>query len=297
MKTKTYVIIGLIILFAIGTSWALLREIGREERRLKSSISGVAEVTRAVLASGGDIVRTDRLVLLLVDPKTRRPVALRTESPLVPPMTIRIGQEDVRDGRKLSGAYLVVGITDKDGEIFRVTPGEVYGRSAGPVALGTETFKLLLDQPYRGGLFNETGPTAASAPSAPAGRQPQGRTPMAGISADPRFSISGTITVSKALASSIQPSDRLIILMFDPDTPRPVGFKIIPHALLPQRFTVTLQPEARGALKPAYGLRILTDKDNNPFGSTEGEVIGRSGRPIALGTTGLNFVLDQKYVR
>ena len=120
---------------------------------------------------------------------------------------------------------------------------------------------------------------------------------MDGSGADPQYSISGTISVSKELASAVQPAHRLIILLFDPDVPRPVGFKIIPHTLLPQRFTVTLQPEARSAIKPGYGLRILTDKNNNPFGSAEGEVIGRSTKPIPLGTTGLNFVLDQKYVR
>ncbi|MCH7566032.1 MAG: hypothetical protein IH968_19670, partial [Gemmatimonadetes bacterium] len=95
-----------------------------------------------------------RLVLILVDPGTKAVVARRVESPLVPPQTIAIGLEDILQGRQLYGSYLLIGITDKDGEIFRVTPGEVYGRLPTPVPLGTERIRLVLDQPFRGGLFN-----------------------------------------------------------------------------------------------------------------------------------------------
>ena len=123
--------------------------------------------------------------------------------------------------------------------------------------------------------------------------------PLDGTSdADPEFSISGSITVSKALESKVAPSDRLIILLFDPQQPRPVAFKIIPHTLLPQHFTITVPPEARGdQLRKAYSLRILTDKDENPFGAADGEVVGRSAQPIPLGTKDVDFVLDQPYVR
>ena len=294
MKTKSLVIIGLIVCFFLVIGWALLREIGREERTLRTSISGVVEIAPQLFAAGlADVVRTDRLVLILVDPKTREPVLLRFDSPLVPPMNIRIGQLDAPDGITLKGPYLVVGITDKDGEIFRVTPGEVYGRSEGPIAIGTESFRLVLNQPFRGSLFNEA---IAARPVRPKNASPP-PPKSAAVARDPRFSISGTITVTRALAGSVAPTDRLVLLMFDPDLGRPVANKIIPHTLLPQRFTISLPPGVRPNAKKSYSLRILTDKDNNPFGSAPGEVIGRSASPVPLGTTGLNFVLDQKYVR
>jgi hypothetical protein len=125
-----------------------------------------------------------------------------------------------------------------------------------------------------------------------------GRSGMGGSDdADPRYSIAGTITVSPALQKDVNSADRLIIMLFDPQQARPAAFKIIPHTLLPQRFTITLPADARGDVREGYSLRILTDKDDNPFGSAPGEVIGRSEQPIPLGTLDLNFVLDQPYTR
>jgi hypothetical protein len=46
-----------------------------------------------------------------------------------------------------------------------------------------------------------------------------------------------------------------------------------------------------------FQLRILTDKNNQPFQSAPGEVVGRSSELIALGTHGLQFTLDQPYTR
>ncbi|HKJ00005.1 MAG TPA: hypothetical protein VKB51_16125 [bacterium] len=302
MKSKTLVIVGLIVVFAIAIGVALLREVNRDKATLAKSISGVVEVDPTLAASGqADVVRTDRLVLLLVDPKTQHPVALKFVTPLVPPQTIRIGQAEAENGATLKGPYEVVGITDKDGEIFKVTPGEIYGRSAAPVALGTEQFHLVLNEPFHGTLSN--GPEAAGSP-APAGPMAgTGAGPMEGSAGpltgpenvDPARSIEGTITVSKQLASNIEPSDHLVILMFDPDQPRPVAFKIIPHALLPQRFVVSLPPGTPA--KKAYNLHVVTDKDNNPFGAAPGELVGRSSKPIPLGTTDLKFELDQPYTR
>lgn len=317
MKTKTIVIVALIVVFIAGVSWALLREVNREEAELSATINGIVEVSPDLFAQGvADVVRTDRLVMILVDPETHKPVALKFETPLVPPQTIRIGQRDAQNGQKLSGSYLLIGITDKDGEIFHVTPGEVYGRSKEPVPLGTEQFHLLLDQPFRGSLFNEPGQAMAGAPGG-AGPAPMrggggpmaggGAGPMAGGGAgpmmggggdaDPKFSISGTITVSKALAGTVEPSDRLIILLRDPAQMPPLAFKIIPHTLLPQHFTITLPERAREKVLPGYVLTVLTDKDNNPFGAAPGEVVGRSPKPVPLGTTDLKFELNAPYTR
>jgi len=295
MKTKALVLVALIVLFAASLGYALLREVWREEALLRASISGVVEVDPRLYAVGvADIVKTDRLVLLLVHPETRQPVALRFETPLVPPQTVRIGQADARDGRELSGAYLVVGITDKDGEIFKVTPGEVYGRSAAAIPLGTEQFRLVLSEPFRGSLFNGPSPGLAAGSAAPDSAAESGDPARAH---DPRFGIAGTITVSRALQGQAKPTDRLVILLFDVELSRPVAFKIIPHTLLPQRFSISLPPEARPGAKSAYNLRILTDRNNDPFGSTDGELIGRSAQPIPLGTKDLVFELDQPYRR
>ena len=96
MKTKALVLVALIVLFAASLGYALLREVWREEALLRASISGVVEVDPRLYAIGAaDIVKTDRLVLMLVHPETRQPVALRFETPLVPPQTVRIGQADV----------------------------------------------------------------------------------------------------------------------------------------------------------------------------------------------------------
>ena len=46
-----------------------------------------------------------------------------------------------------------------------------------------------------------------------------------------------------------------------------------------------------------YSLRILTDKDGQPFQAAKGELIGRSKDLVPLGTTNLDFVLDSPYVR
>ncbi len=293
MKTKTLVITSLIVVFVIGVALAFWREIRREEETLARSISGIVEVSPHLFAQGvADVVRTDRLVLLLVDPQTQRPVALHFESPLVPPQTIRIGQDHARIEGELTGPYVVVGITDKDGEIFTVTPGEIYGRSPQPVPLGAEEFRLVLDQPYRGTLTNERRPQTAGAPTGQAQRQAP-----AAQADDPRFSVSGSIVASQAMQGRVERSDRLVVLLFDPELGRPAGFKIIPHAILPQQFTVSLQPQARTDAKPAYQLRVISDKDNNPFGAAEGEVVGRSAEPIPLGSSDVVLELNQPYVR
>jgi hypothetical protein len=199
----------------------------------------------------------------------------------------QVGQDDAAQGGALEGAYLLVGITDKDGEIFKVTPGEVYGRSEGPIALGTERVRLVLNQPFAGGLFNRGAQAAGRAGGAP----PAKRAPSA---ERPAGSIRGVVRVAESLRAGVTPSDRLVILLMDAQLGRPVATKIIPHLLLPQAFTIA--PPA-GSSARAYHLRILTDKDGDPLNAVEGEVIGRSKTPIALGTKDLQFILDTPYRR
>jgi hypothetical protein len=151
MKPRTVIILVSVAFFLIAVGLALVREVDREQARLSRSISGVVEVSQAMLSTGqADLVRTDRLALLLIDPRTGDAVALKTESPFVPPQAVAIGQADARGGIELNGSYYLMGITDKDGDIAHARPGEVFGRSPAPIALGTEQVHLLLDQPFRG---------------------------------------------------------------------------------------------------------------------------------------------------
>lgn len=151
MKPRTmFILVGLVV-FISAVALALLREVDREEAKLKSAISGIAEVSEQMLSTGqADIARTDRIALLLIDPKTGEAVALKTESPFIPPLAISIGQQNVRGETPLEGAYYLMGITDKDGDIAKPTPGEVFGRSPEPIQIGSEQVHLLLDQPFRG---------------------------------------------------------------------------------------------------------------------------------------------------
>ena len=50
-------------------------------------------------------------------------------------------------------------------------------------------------------------------------------------------------------------------------------------------------------LNGKYSLRILTDKNNQPFQSVPGEIIGRSNNLLSMGTADVKFVLDQSYTR
>ncbi len=304
MKPRNLFFLALGVIFVGLVAFALLRELKREERKLASSLTGTVEVAPELWASGkADIVRTDRLALYLVDPATNQPVALRIVSPLVPPQNIDIGQANAGEGTELSGAFLLVGITDKDGELFKVTAGEVYGRSPAPIQLGTEQVRLVLNEPFRGSLFNQErrprSGSAAAAPAPPALGEPsaQGKTPM-GPRGEAALSIRGEVRVSEKLKGNVDPRDRLVILLFDPELSRPVANKIIPHTLLPQRFSISPPPGqvASGSGK-AYDLRILTDKDGQPFNAVPGEVIGRSKQPIPLGTSDLVFELNEPYRR
>lgn len=287
MRKKPLLIAVLTAAFAAAVVWALLRELEREQGALARSISGTVEVKPELFAQGAaDIVKTDRLALFLVDPATGRPVALKFESPLVPPQTIRIGHEDARDGNHLTGEYFLVGITDKDGEVFKVTPGEVYGRLPQPVKLGTAQVRLVLDQPFHGSLMNEP-------PGAPL-RPAQLPTPP-NAPPDPARTISGTVRAAPELARQVAPEDHLIILLFDPESARPAAIKVIPHAILPQAFSISLPPGTPA--KAGYSLRIITDKDNSPFNPAPGELAGRSSVLIPLGSRDVTFVLDQPYER
>ncbi len=288
LRIKHWVIMGFTLLFVVAVAFALLREIEREETLLKYALDGLVVLDTSLLASGkASIVRTDRLALFLVAATENQPRALRTITPLIPPTAFRVGLEHALPGHDVPvGEYWLIGITDKDGEIFRPMPGEVYGRSPAPIKLGSKKIRLVLSKPFQGGLLNQ------ATQSKPPPTQSTGAQAL-----DKRYGISGTVVASKALQSKIKAQERLIVLLFDPQLGRPVAFRIIESATLPARFSIYLPPAQHQNAKKSYDLRILTDHDNQPFRAVAGEVIGRSNKPIPLGTTNLRFELNQPYTR
>ena len=142
--------------------------------------------------------------------------------------------------------------------------------------MGTEGYKYYLDRPFK------------SFPEKLISREKD----------SPEKSISGIVKASPKLSNLVSANDSLVIMLFDPETNRPVAVKIMDNLKLPQKFNIGhsnalgIQP-----LSGKFSLRILTDKNNQPFESVIGEIIGRSKKLIALGTKNIEFVMDQNYVR
>lgn len=309
MKLKNIVIAGLLVLFFGGVYFAFMGEISREEEKLAGSISGFVEVDDNLFRAGlVNLVKTDRLILYLLDAETKQRVAQKSITPFVPPQTIEI-MPFSREGQKPDPdrKYILIGISDKDGEIFKITPGEIYGRSPTTFSLGTEGIKLVLNEGYKGGLFNDGQMMARSrGQRSPRGSMGRGRVMGAesagggGMNLSQNFpdevSIQGTVTSSEAV--EIEEGDRLVVMLFPEGRNRPIGINIIPITSLPATFKVGVKPLIAETLKSGgVQLRIVLDKNMNPFGAAPGERVGRSKEDIPLGTKGLKFVMDQPYVR
>ncbi len=273
----TRVFLLLAAAFAVLLSLALWREVAREHQNIAISVNALVQLHPRLARSGQvDLVRTDRMAVLLVDPQTQQTAALRIVSPLLLPQAIQIGQAQATAPLKQQ-AYLLVAITDKDGELFQVTPGEAYGSIS--ATLGEKKLLLELTEVYRGGVRNQGGspaPTSDDSPSC-------------------HFCISGVAFTN--LPHQPSANGRLIILLFDPQIQQPVAFQISNSDNLPQAFSIALPPQLRNNAKSAYQLRILTDTNQQPFESAPGEIIGRSPQPIPLGTNDLQFPLDTPYNR
>ena len=271
MSKNKLIFYSALLCFVSLTTYALWNEITRNTAKLEQSISGAILTTPGV---GGGIVKTDNAHILLFNPDTLELVASRIINPFLPPVTFNIGQSDT--DRKLSGMYRILVLTDKDGDPNRPSIGEIIGPLTQQIPLGTEGFKYYLDRPFKSFpeelLYRETD--------------------------SPENSISGIVKASPKLSNLVSPDDRLVIMLFDPKNNRPVAVKILDHFKLPQKFVIG-HSNALG-IQPFSGkfsLRILTDKNNQPFESVIGEIIGRSKKLISLGAKNIEFVMDQNYVR
>ncbi len=265
------IIIGIVVL--IG--YALWQEIERNESHIQTSISGTIKTAPNVT---GGVVKTDNAYLILFDPETLTPVAQHMINPFLPPITFSIGQSDAGSQASLQGSYRLLIFTDRDGDPNLPSPGELIGAFTPPLSLGTESFSYLLDRPFN------SFPQELLKSSQPADK--------------PEDSIQGIVRVSPDLLKQVSSTDKLIIMLFDPSQGRPVAFKFVESPSFPMEFQIG-PSNAMGTtdLVGPYSLRILTDKDDQPFQAAEGELIGRSKDMVPLGTSNLDFVLDSPYVR
>ena len=275
MSKNKILLFSALLVFIGLTGYALWRELDRNEALIRTSISGVIHVAPGI----GDVVRTDNAHVVLIDPQTQQPVALQTLNPFVPPLTFQIGQQHVLGDFELQGDYRLLVVSDKDGNIQKPARGEVIGAVTEPLALATEEYQYHMTQPFR-----QWPPELAHASN-------NGET-------DPATLIQGRIVVADDLKSQVEDTDRLVILLFDPQQGRPVAIKLMPHFQENQSFTIGQANAMPGQiLQGNYSLRILTDKNNQPFESVAGEIVGRSSELIPMGTQGIEFVLNENYVR
>ena len=271
MSKNKLIFLSAFVGFVGLTVSALWDELSRNATKLEYSISGVILSANGV---GGVIIKTDNAHVLLFDPETFELVDSKILNPFLPPSTFSIGQDDA--SQPLSGSYRLLVLTDKNGDPNLPTAGEVIGPLSQPLPLGTEGVKYSVDRPYQ--VFPAE---------------------LLAVETDsPDTSIQGTITVAPELQSQLGLEDRLVIMLFDPQQGRPVAIKMLPSFRPPQNFSIG-QTNAMGGqqLSGKYSLRILTDKNSQPFQSVSGEIIGRSQGLISLGTGDLEFELDQLYIR
>ena len=270
--SKNKLIFFIFIVGAIGLIIsALYTEISRNTSLLKHSISGVI-LSKPEISN--TIFKTDNAHILLFDPETLELVASKTVNPFLPPLTFSIGQNDSK--KTLSGSYRLLVLTDKNRNINLPAFGEVIGSLSQPFYLGTEGIKYYLEKPFQ-------------------------KLPSEILSSKDLFSklsITGIVNVSPLFLDKVEITDRLVIMLFDKDLGRPVAINILPNFKPPQKFIIGQSNAMNGqVLKGEYSVRILTDKNNQPFHSASGEIIGRSKKLIPLGTDDLEFELDQEYIR
>ncbi len=274
-KNVAIFLIGLVFFLGL-TGYALFRELDRESDKITSSISGVIQLAPGI---GAGIVKTDLAYVLLYEPQTLQLVATSLIRTFVPPITFQVGQENAFEGVTLQGSYRMLVVTDKNRDFVAPARGEVIGDLSKPIPLGTEAYQYIINRPFR--------------------QFPRELLASGEVASDnSASSIQGTISVAPELQSSVEATDRVIVMLFDPNKGRPAAIKIIPHFHAPQKFSIGASDAMPGQqLQGAYSLRILTDKNNQPFQSVEGEIVGRSQELVPLGTQGLQFILDQPYIR
>ena len=251
--------------------YAINNEINRNEIQLKSSISGLIKATPAVESS---IIKTDSAYVMLFKPNSSMPIAVKVINPFLTPTSFQIGQESANE--TLEGEFRILIFTDKDGNPETPSIGESSGELMEPILIGTEKVVYTLNQRYKG-LTKEITEITRNEISQ---------------------NIQGVVNVEKKYINKIKPSDRLIIMLFDPKIIRPVAIRILSKFTLPQKFSIGVSDTFDGNfIEGPFSLRILTDNNMKPFVSNKGELIGRSKNLIDLGNNKISFFLDEEYNR
>ncbi len=274
MKANRWILLASIVLFSALLGTAFWNELRREEAKLETAISGRVSLAPMV---GQALVKTDNGYAILYEANTLKLAAVRKITTFVPPIAFQVGQEDALRGT-LAGSYRLLVLTDKDGIPENPAIGELIGELSQPIALGTEGVNYVLSKDFRQ-LPQEV--LQANAPPV-----------------DPTTSIQGVVDVTPELKNLTEQGDQLVIFLFDPKQGRPVAFRKIAYTGFPQKFQIGQEHAMPNQiLQGEYSLRIVTDKNNQPFQSAKGEIIGRSPKTIPLGTQDLKFLLNQNYTR
>ena len=274
MKTNRIILFASIVLFAILLGTALWNEFQRERKKLETAISGRISLAPMV---GQALVKTDNGYAILYDAETLKLAAVKKISTFVPPIAFQVGQEDALN-ETLNGKYRLLVLTDKDGSPENPAMGELIGELSQPIELGSEGVNYILSKDFR-----QFPPEILQANAPPL---------------DPKTSIQGIVDVIPELKNLTQEGDQLVIFLFDPNKGRPVAFRKMAYTGFPQKFQIGQEHAMPNQiLQGEYSLRIVTDKNNQPFQSTQGEIIGRSKNTISLGTQNLKFLLNENYTR
>ena len=107
--------------------------------------------------------------------------------------------------------------------------------------------------------------------------------------------IQGTIDVQPDLVQHVSPEDRLVIKLFHPGDGVELDTKyaILSTFTLPVDFRVAPTFDMTGRSKwKSYVVQVFTDKDGDVLSVAPGELLGDTGDPVPLGTTGLVLELN-----
>ena len=94
----------------------------------------------------GEISKGDRLILKLFHPADGIEMDTKYSivSDFILPLKFRISPSIVMDGGARHETYMIEVFTDKDQDVLRVAPGEVYGTTPDTLQVGTQGIRIVL---------------------------------------------------------------------------------------------------------------------------------------------------------
>ena len=108
-------------------------------------------------------------------------------------------------------------------------------------------------------------------------------------------SISGIVETAPG-AADLARTDRLALLLIDPESGRVMALKYASPFIPPLAMTIGEADAAPGAaLNGSFFLLGISDKDGDVTHAQIGEAIGRSAAPIPIGTERVQLLLDRPF--